>query len=171
MGNTDRLFIWLNLILLLAVLSNCSENGNIGVSGKGVVFTVVFILMIAAFFRSDWFRLMSMSSLKSEAKARREVKIRIDYDRAVLAEKGENYKKAASFYEEVLEVDPKHLQARFQLARIYQKRLRNHGKAHLHYRKLAEHAPQGHPFHREAIDVLNIAAPKEGRPKYHHGNA
>jgi len=175
MCNNSLLLTCSILFLSVTVLSHCggdnaSEGG--GVSWRGVLLTfTLFTLGIIILIRVDWLHLLSMNHRKSEKKARQEVKISMDYDRAVLAEKGENFNKAVSFYEEVLSVDPTHLQARFNLARIYHNRLGDQVNAQLHFCKLVEHAPQGHPYRREAKDVLNRPKRNEGRPKYGHGHA
>jgi tetratricopeptide (TPR) repeat protein len=175
MRNNSRLLTCLILFLSVTGLSHCgadSTSGDGGDSWRGGLLTfALFALVIVVLIRDDWFHRLSMNPRKSEKKARQEVKIRMDYDRAVLAEKGENFDKAASFYEEVLSTDPTHLQARFNLARIYHNRLGDQVNAHLHFRKLVEHAPQEHPYRREAKDVLNRPIRNKGRSKYDHGHA
>ena len=175
MCNTSRLLTCLILFLSVTVLSHCggdTASGSGGDSWKGGLLTfILFTLVIIVLIRVDWFHQLSMNPRKSEKKARQEVKIRMDYDRAVLAERGENFNKAASFYEEVLSADPTHLQARFNLARIYHNRLGDQVNSHLHFRKIIEHAPQEHPYRREAKDVLNRPRRDKGRTKYDHGHA
>lgn len=142
---TDPLFLFLWIFMLSWVG---------GDSWRIVVFTFFFSLMIVAYFRVDWSYHWSMYHRRSEEDARQEVNISMNYDRAVLAERGENYQKAVSFYERVLSDDPKNIQARFKIAGIYQNKLDDLGSALVHYRKLAEHAPPGHPYHADAKDIL-----------------
>lgn len=176
MHTNSRLLSCLILFLSATVLSHCggdTANGVDSDSWRGgllsfILFTLVIVVLIL---RVDWFRQLSMNPRKSEKKARQEVKIRMDYDRAVLAERSENFNKAALFYEEVISADPTHLQARFNLARIYHNRLGDQVSAHLHFRKIVEHAPQEHPYRREAKDFLNRPRRDKGRTKYDHGHA
>lgn len=67
-------------------------------STQGILFTFFFALFITSFYRVDWFHHFSQWGRKSEEEARKEVAITMTYDRAVLAEKGENYQKAAQLY-------------------------------------------------------------------------
>jgi TPR repeat protein len=172
MRNTSRLLTCLILFLSVTVLSHCGADTASGAGGDnwrgGLLTFALFTLVIIVVIRVDWFRQLSMNPRKSEKKARQEVKIRMDYDRAVLAERGENFNKAAAFYEEVLSADPTHLQARFNLARIYRNRLGDQVNAHLHFRKIVEHAPQEHPYRREAKEVLNPPRQNKERSKYDH---
>jgi tetratricopeptide (TPR) repeat protein len=102
----------------------------------------------------EWSYHFGMLSRRSEEEARKEVDDTITYDRAVLAERGENYPKAAMLYEKLLASDPKNIQARYNLARIYHRKLDDLGNALMHYKKLSEHAPPDHPYRGEAMNVL-----------------
>jgi membrane associated rhomboid family serine protease/outer membrane protein assembly factor BamD (BamD/ComL family) len=90
----------------------------------------------------------------SEKKARQRVGLRQLYDEAVMAEKKARYQEAVNLYEQVLAAAPGNVQARFNLARIYEKKLSDGGKARLHYQSLMELLPPGHPFHRDAADAV-----------------
>ncbi len=142
---TDPWFLFLWVFLL-------SWGG--GRSWKGVAFTFTLAFSIVAFYRVDWFHLWSMSGRRNEEAARKEAAVTLDYDRARSAERGDNYETAALFYEKVLVADPGHLQARFNLARLYGNKLGDRGNALLHYKKLAEQAPPDHPYRAEAQDAM-----------------
>jgi hypothetical protein len=95
--------------------------------------------------------LLSLKNRPSEEEARREVESSRWYDDAVMADKGERYGDAATLYEKLLAREQGHIQARFNLARIYHRRLNDTAKALLHYQALSLHAPKDHPFYGEAM--------------------
>ncbi len=101
-----------------------------------------------------------LSNRPSEKEAKREVETIQFYDKAVMADKGGRYADAAALYEKVLAQDKTHLQARFNLARVYHHRLADAAKARMHYRALREHAPEGHPYCSEAQDALKALIPQ-----------
>jgi membrane associated rhomboid family serine protease/Tfp pilus assembly protein PilF len=104
--------------------------------------------------------MLSLTSGPSEKDARREVELTLWYDRAVRADRGGNYADAVALYERVLAREKANIQARFNLARIYHHKLADAVKARLHYRALAEHTPEEHPFHSEAKEALKaLVAP------------
>ncbi len=95
----------------------------------------------------------------SEKKARQDVEHQRLFDDAVMSEKKELYPAAAGLYEKFLAQEPGNLQARFNLARLYHKRLNNAVAARRHYRFLAQHAPKDHPFMNEAENGLKELKP------------
>ncbi len=117
-------------------------------------------LFVAAFIMTIVHRMGSISDLwfhlsrPSEKKVRQEVDTRRSFDDAVMSEKKGQYSQAAELYEQVLRTDIKNIQARFNVARIYEKRLNDIPNAKLHYKKLMELLPQDHPFRRDASDSL-----------------
>ena len=90
----------------------------------------------------------------SEKKVRKEVWMTQTFDEAHMAERKGNFPGAASLYEQLLLSDPKNIQTRFNLARVYEKKLDDNIKARLHYQELLKHVPEGHPYHREATEFL-----------------
>jgi tetratricopeptide (TPR) repeat protein len=95
----------------------------------------------------------------SQKQADHEFDIKKAYHNAVLSEKGGKYTESAELYENVLKLDPKNPQARFNLARIYDKKLNDSRSARRHYKALTEHTPKGHPFHMEALEALQQLSP------------
>jgi membrane associated rhomboid family serine protease/Tfp pilus assembly protein PilF len=98
--------------------------------------------------------LLSMINAPNEEKIRKEVAGKRRYDDAVMAERKENHSDAASLYEQVLADDPRNIQARFNVARLYHKKLDKTVHARKHYRVLKEHATKDHPFYHEAETAL-----------------
>jgi membrane associated rhomboid family serine protease len=115
-------------------------------------------LVASAFVMTILYRTVSISDLfqnrPSEERARREVESTRWYDDAVMAEKGERYHDAATLYEKLVAREKGNIQARFNLARVYHRRLNDAAKALSHYRALTEHAPKDHPFHFEAQNAI-----------------
>lgn len=114
------------------------------------VYAFLFAFFAVAIFRIDWLEVLIYGSRQSEKTAQKEVDISMTYNRAVLAERGEDYQKAAELYEKVLAQDPNNIQALFNLARIYHYRLKDMNNALRQYRKLMQLLPEGHPYHQEA---------------------
>ena len=78
-------------------------------------------------------------------------------DAWMAAERDEKYTEAVVLLNEVLEVNPKHIEARFRLARIYHRQLKRKGSAIHEYENLMEILPKGAPYHmtaREAVEEL-----------------
>lgn len=126
----------------------------VGDSKRTVIFTFFLAFSITAFYRVDWFYYWSQWGRKSEEEAWKEFEATANYEKAVMAEKGENYSKAAALYEKALSADAKNLQARFNLARIYLNKLENRENAIRQLKKLKETAPAGHPYQSYAEDEL-----------------
>jgi hypothetical protein len=116
-----------------------------------LLFFIAFILVAA--FRLDRQGLMRDLSIDEGA-----VRLAVDtieqYNRAVLAEKGENYFKAAELYEKVLVHDASNIQARFNLARIYVGKLDDLNNGLMQLQILAKTAPKGHPYYEYAVDEM-----------------
>ncbi len=70
-----------------------------------------------------------------------------------MAERKERYADAAALYEEVLATDPRNIQARFNIARLYHKKLDKAVFVRKHYR-LKEHLTKEHPFYHDAETLL-----------------
>jgi len=94
--------------------------------------------------------LWSLMNAPDEDKIRKEVADERRYDDAVMAERKECYSDAASLYEQVLTADPHNIQARFNVARLYHKKLNKVNYARKHYRLLKEHLNKEHPFYHDA---------------------
>ncbi len=105
--------------------------------------------------------LLKLSNVPDEGQARKEVALQRCYNDAVMSERKELYSKAAELYEQFLSADPRHIQARFNIARIYHKKMNDMMRARKHYRLLKEHTPQDHPFHHEAeVAMKELASAK-----------
>jgi len=155
------LFIW------IFMLSWGSDGGV-----KSITFTFLFALFIVSFYRVDWFHHYGQWGRKSEDAARNEVEITTAYDRAVLAEKGENFEKAAHLYEKLLTMDPGNIQAHFNLSRIYLSRLQDNENGIRQLKKLKKAAPPDHPYQVFADDeIRNMTKRYKGEKKGEAGAA
>ncbi len=94
--------------------------------------------------------LLSMMNAPNEKKIRRDVDLQRCFDDAVIAERKERYSDAVSLYEQVLAADPHNIIARFNVARLYHKKLNKAVFARKHYRLLIEHLTKEHPFYHHA---------------------
>jgi tetratricopeptide (TPR) repeat protein len=117
-----------------------------------VLSCVVAFIFVAAF-RLDWQGLMKDLTIDENA-VRLAVAAVEHYNRAVLAEKRENYPEAAELYEKVLVHDAANNQARFNLARIYVGKLGDRDNGLIHLQVLQKTAPHGHPFRTYARDEM-----------------
>ncbi len=117
------------------------------------VITFIFAFTITTFYRTDWSSFFR-NITADEEKSRREVEADSLYNQGLLAERGENYLKASELYEKMLAIYPNNIQARFNLARIYQMRLRDKNNADRQYKKLLQHAPKNHPYYNEALEAI-----------------
>lgn len=121
---------------------------------------LVYVLLFAVSFGMTVIHRMGsvtdilFSSRVSEKQARQEVNTQRDYDNAVSAQDSARYPEAAALYERVLAVDPRNIQARFNLARIYDRQLDIAVKARVHCRALMKLIPPEHPYYRDAVDML-----------------
>jgi membrane associated rhomboid family serine protease len=91
---------------------------------------------------------------KSQKQADMEFEVKKLFNHAKLAETGGRFEEAANLYEELLAKDRGDIQARFNLARIYQSRLENMPLARKHFRALMSILPEGHVFRIEAETAL-----------------
>jgi membrane associated rhomboid family serine protease len=98
--------------------------------------------------------ILSHLSGPSEKKACERVNLEKSFNVAVLAEKRSQYAEATELYKELLTHNPKHVQARFNLARIYDMKLNDARNAKLHYQELMKVLPMDHPFRRDALDSV-----------------
>jgi membrane associated rhomboid family serine protease len=117
------------------------------------------LLFVLAFTFTVIHRMGSISDLlfrggPSEKKVRQEVDLARTYDEAVLAQDSAIYPKAAALYEKVVSGDPQNIQARYNLARIYEKQLNMNARAKMHYRELMGIVSPEHPYYRDAHDAL-----------------
>lgn len=94
------------------------------------------------------------SGRPSEKDARMSVDLKRCFEDAVMAEKRGRYTEAAELYEQYLKAKPKEIQARFNLARTYEKRLGDPARAGQHYALIVEALPESHPLRRDALDSL-----------------
>jgi tetratricopeptide (TPR) repeat protein len=143
---TDPLFVFLWLAVTF-ILSEFARH----ISMQLVIFLSAFAL--TAFIRIDWTHAWRMMSV-DEKSSRQEADHALVLNKASLAERGENYPKAAGLYEEVLQADPLNIQSRFNLARLYLDRLHDQSKAVVHLKKLIATAPPDHPYRQFADEEL-----------------
>jgi TPR repeat protein len=99
-------------------------------------------------------RLYGTGRRKSQVEAQRDFNIAHYYDKGALAEKNHEWEEAVKYYRGVLAEDPAHMQARFNLARLYHKQLDRPGSAITEYEALRDNAPEGHVFRREADEAI-----------------
>jgi tetratricopeptide (TPR) repeat protein len=107
--------------------------------------------------------LLSLKNAPNEKKVRQDVALQRCYDDAVMAERKERYSDAVTLYEKVLAADPRNIMARFNVARIYHKKLDKAVYARKHYRLLKEHLTQEHPFYHDAeVSLQELSKPPDG---------
>ena len=117
---------------------------------------------VAAFVMTIVHRMGSISDIlsyingPSEKKAVEQFNLKRNFDEAILAEKRGLYTEAIALYEKFLLADQEHIQARFNLAELYNRKLKNAEKARVHYKVLLRLVSQEHPFYRDAIDALKV---------------
>jgi len=104
--------------------------------------------------RLDWSQIFKDLTV-DEAAARLASDLTTTYNRAVLAERGENYPAAAKLYEKVLLHDTHNIQARFNLARIYLNKLSDRSNGLRQLQMLKKTAPDDHPFYQYAVDNMS----------------
>lgn len=118
------------------------------------------VYFVAAFLMTLIHRLGSISEIFSGPSAASEKKILMEldnkrcFDDAARAERASDFENAADLYEKVLSADPEHVQARFNLARLYHLKLENFQKARRHYNFLTTLLPPDHPYHRDAREAM-----------------
>lgn len=100
----------------------------------------------------------------TENKARRAFDAKQVRDRARAEERMHNFGMATKLYEKALRLNPDEHQARFQLARIYQLKLRDPAAAGKHYRVLVKSLPYTSGLHREALRCLGEISDDRRKP-------
>jgi membrane associated rhomboid family serine protease len=75
-------------------------------------------------------------------------------DKATLCENEKNYEEAVQYLKAVIEEDEKNLEARYKLARLYQKKLNQPAKAIREYNIVLSTSPDDHPYKRDALDSI-----------------
>ena len=118
---------------------------------------ILAILAVAGFavYRSRLFQRLWKYDFKREKRAKIEFELVTCYEKAGAAERAGEFDKSAALYERVLEIDPNHHRARFNLARVYHLGTRNTFKAREHYAELMKKVPVGHAFYREAASAMH----------------
>jgi membrane associated rhomboid family serine protease len=136
-------------------------------------FASLFIL-VAAFFITVIYRLLSVSDLftylmrPSPEEAGRQVDLKRLLDRALMAEETKQFTRAVELYEEALRADSKNGRVRYNLARLYHQKLKDHTNARRQYRKVLHLLPGEHLFHRFAREALEELKPPKAQ--LHHVN-
>jgi membrane associated rhomboid family serine protease len=159
---TDPLFFFLWLVVIMVLQFGALLQGTTAYEYFWKLPLTAFVTAFAmtTIFRTPWAELFRYANRQSEKDARKEVDLSMTANRAKLAERGENFEKAADLYEKLLALDPKDIQARFNLARIYHHKLNDQGKARRHYRELLKYAPPEHPYFHEAESAIRTSGPK-----------
>jgi len=116
-------------------------------------FSMAYI--ISAIFRIDWLHLWKELTI-DENTARLAADTSTQYNRAWLAERGENYSKAAELYENVLFHDTSNIQARFNLARIYLEKLNDRNNGLRQLQQLMKAVAKEHPYYEYAVQELKF---------------
>jgi len=101
----------------------------------------------------DWKKLFWYSGVDDKRQVQ-EADASMLYNRAYLADRGEDFQKAVELYEKFLEMESSHIQARFDLARIYHKKFNDRDNALRQYQKLLEILPQDHPYRYEVEEAV-----------------
>lgn len=96
-------------------------------------------------------RLLDFSGRPSEKEALRGFELKRSLENAQLAEREERFTEAAGLFEEYVVHEPKNLQARFSLARLYHNHLDDAGKALGHYKALIKLIEPGTPYYEEVV--------------------
>jgi len=127
------------------------------------LFVIAFVLTIVHRMGS-LADLWDMMNAPDEEKVRKEVALQRCYEDALMAERREQFADAAALYEKFLTIDPRHVQARFNVARLYHKRVEDAVNARKHYRfLLGAQMPQDHAFRHEAeISLKELSSARNG---------
>jgi membrane associated rhomboid family serine protease len=102
---------------------------------------------------------------KTERQALRDFNISTYFNKGMRAERKENYLEAVRYYKGVLAEDPKHIEARYQLARIYHQNLHRKGSAIAEYESLLNLIAEGTHYHTEIKDALEELRRKRQIPE------
>jgi len=98
--------------------------------------------------------ILGVGRRKSEVQAQRDFNISTWFNKGVAAERDEKFEEAVIYLKGVLTEDPKHIEARFRLARIYHHKLMRKGSSIHEYEKLLELLPDGASYSIAAKDAL-----------------
>lgn len=123
--------------------------------------------LLVAVFRWDWAGLMKELTVDEEA-VRKAVEAEERYHAARLALRKERYGDAAELYEKVLAHDASNLQARFDVARAYLRKLNEREKGLRHLQVLTQTAPPGHPYRAYAVEELGKMNKEKGQGEVRH---
>lgn len=141
----DARFFWLFVAMLPLTLL---------ISWYGLFFIVFIATALSrALSRVEWGKLL-WGARVNEERQRRDADAATLYNRALLADRGENYQKAAELYEKFLAIDAANVQARFNLARIYHMKLKDRNNALRQYGRLLDILPQDHPYRHETEEAI-----------------
>lgn len=94
------------------------------------------------------------TSNKTDKEGLREFNVSVYFKKAALCEREGKFDEAVEYYNAVINEDEKHLEARFRLARLYQKNLNQHDMAIEEYKNLLKITPKEHPYWREANESI-----------------
>jgi len=102
---------------------------------------------------------------KSEVQAHRDFYVTNYFNKGMAAEREHEWLEAVKYFNGVLAEDPKHIEARFRLARIYHRRLERKGSAIYEYEKLMDVLPEGAPYHMTAKEAIEELLGKRSLPE------
>jgi tetratricopeptide (TPR) repeat protein len=161
-------FLWTWCFLFLALAVTIAYADELG------IYVVLLALAVPTLFAAglvhlhlesgsaaSWF-LFGTGRRKTQLQAQRDFNISNYFNRGMAAERDEEWLGAVKYYKGVLEEDPNHIEARFNLARIYHRQLQRKGSAIHEYEKLMETLPETAPYHmtaREAVEELQGKRP------------
>ncbi len=162
---TSNPVFWLMWVLLFPIFSFLLTLAHIGIEKGWVFYLLIFsvptVLALVGIYLVE--RSGSIANLifgmhrKDQLQADRDFIESNSFNKGMAAERDEKYTEAVVLLNEVLEVNPKHIEARFRLARIYHRQLKRKGSAIHEYENLMEILPKGAPYHmtaREAAEEL-----------------
>lgn len=94
------------------------------------------------------------TSNKTDKEGLREFNVSVYFKKAALCEREGKFDEAVEYYKAVIDEDKKHLEARFRLARLYQKNLNQPEVAIEGYKKVLKLVSNIHPYYNEAMEGI-----------------
>lgn len=173
------LVIWIIAQFLAFMLSTVGiwPGNHNGMLSQLIIFTMALGITIEH--RTYFIR--GIMHRRAEARANDEFRVKRQLEQAMAAARNEQYPEAAELIEQYLESVPGDLNARYNLARIYEKHLREDDLALSHFEVLMEKTAPGSPGHdaaKDAIATIKTAtaatpapSPEESEPAQQHEQA
>jgi membrane associated rhomboid family serine protease/Tfp pilus assembly protein PilF len=150
------LFAWIVTQIAVRVLAAVGLWPGFLIEGFGDLLNQIVIFTVALVATLDHrFKLITgFMGRRETRKAEKNFDATRTLEEARMAEKKEEFKRAAKLYEQHLLNDPGDLVSRVSLARLYQNSLGSRKKAIEHYRNIMESADPSAPAHGHATDAL-----------------